>query len=193
MIKTIQHFGVGLLCAFLLPAGATGQGMPVYDNTNFISLTKSLVESTKQTAELLKTVEFLREQKENIEKVSGALRELNAARELTRNHQMLFRTVQGDLREILSSPYIHPEEVERITSSFEDIMSMAIDDLELIGHILSSDFLKMSDAERTEILLAKQRQSQEMVTEITRKTQRYRDIIAFRRMQELINTRETGY
>ena len=193
MRKLIFRLGITLLLPLFLPAGATGQGMPVYDNTNFISLTKSLIESAKQTAELIRTVEFLQEQKENIEKVSGVIRELRAVRELTRNHEQLFRTVRGDLREILNSPYIHPDEVARISASFEDIMALAIDDLELVSQLLSSDFLKMSDGERTELLLAKERASQEMVLEIARKTERYRDIIAFRRMQELINTRKTEY
>jgi len=44
----------------LILVSATGthimaQGMPVYDNTNFISLTKSLIESAKQTSELPRT------------------------------------------------------------------------------------------------------------------------------------------
>ena len=47
-----------LSLALYLPGRATAQGMPVYDNTNFISMTKSLLESAKQTTELLKTVEF---------------------------------------------------------------------------------------------------------------------------------------
>ena len=56
-----------VILALLLPGRATAQGMPVYDNTNFISFTKSLIESAKQTSELLKTVQFLKQQKENIE------------------------------------------------------------------------------------------------------------------------------
>ena len=55
-----------LILAISLPGRATAQGMPVYDNTNFISMTKSLLESAKQTSELLKTVEFLKEQKDKI-------------------------------------------------------------------------------------------------------------------------------
>ena len=57
---------------------AMSQGMPVYDNTNFISLAKSLIESAKQTTQLLKTVEFLKTQKENIEKVNNVVRQLKA-------------------------------------------------------------------------------------------------------------------
>lgn len=167
--------------------------MPVYDNTNFISMAKSLVESAKQTAELLKTVEFLKEQKDNIVKVNNTIKQLKAVRELARNNEILFRTVQTDLREILDSPYVRPEEVNRISSSFEQIMDTAIDDLDFVNQILSSDFLKMTDAERTAILMEKKVQSQEMVAELHGKTRRYREIISFRRMQDIINNRETNY
>lgn len=185
---------LALALAFLSSPRISGaQGMPVYDNTNFVSMTKSLLESAKQTAELLKTVEFLNEQKNNIVKVNNVIRELKAVRELARNHDILLRTVLRDLNDILGSPYIRAGEVEQISTSFELIMATAIDDLDFINHILSSDFLKMSDAERTALLKEKERQSQEMVAEITQKTRRYRDIIDFRRMQDLINKRETNY
>ncbi|WP_199913388.1 conjugal transfer protein [Flagellimonas amoyensis] len=182
-----------LSMAILLPAGAACQGMPVYDNTNFISMTKSLVESAKQTAELLKTVEFLKEQKDNIVKVNNTIRQLKAVRELARNNEILFRTVQTDLREILNSPYIKASEVEQVSRAFERIMDTAIDDLDFVNQILSSDFLKMTDAERTAILMEKKVQSQEMVAELEVKTRRYREIISFRRMQDIINNRETNY
>jgi hypothetical protein len=181
---------MALTTSLLLPAGAACQGMPVYDNTNFISMTKSLIESAKQTSELLKTAQFLKEQKENLVKVNNVIRELRAARELSRNHQRLFSTVQRDLREVLSSPYIRPQEAQQITQTIEELLTTASQDLELINHILSSDFLKMTDAERTGILLEKEAQSRELASEITRKTERFRDIIAFRRMQDRINNRE---
>ena len=60
-----------------------------------------------------------------------------------------------------------------------------MDDLNFIDKILSSDFLKMTDAERTQILQEKEMKSKEMVAEITKKTERYRDIISFRKMQYL--------
>ena len=177
----------------LLPAGAACQGMPVYDNTNFISMTKSLLESAKQTSELLKTAQFLKEQKDNIVKVNNAVKQLKAVRELARNNEVLFRTVQSDLRDILNSPYIKAGEVERVSRSFEQIMDTAIDDLDFVNQILSSDFLKMTDAERTAILMEKKRRSQEMVAELEVKTRRYREIISFRKMQDIINNRETNY
>lgn len=184
---------LALILAISLPGRATAQGMPVYDNTNFISMTKSLLESAKQTSELLKTVEFLKEQKDNIVKVNNTIKQLKAVRELARNNEILFRTVQNDLRDILNSPYIKAGEVEQVSRAFEQIMDTAIDDLDFVNQILSSDFLKMSDAERTAILMEKKVQSQEMVAELEVKTRRYREIISFRRMQDIINNRETNY
>lgn len=184
---------LALTTALLMPAGAACQGMPVYDNTNFISMAKSLVESAKQTSELLKTVQFLKEQKENIVKVNNAIKQLKALQELTRNNERLFRTVQQDLRDILNSPYIKAGEVEQVSRSFEQIMDTAIDDLDFVNQILSNDFLKMTDAERTAILMEKKVQSQEMVAELEVKTRRYREIISFRKMQDIINNRQTEY
>ncbi|MFS4418571.1 conjugal transfer protein [Maribacter sp. 2307ULW6-5] len=185
--------GLGLITLLLWSEPMAAQGLPVYDNTNFLSMAKSLVESSKQTVELLKTVRFLKEQKDNIVKVNDVLRELKAMREMAKNHETLFRTVQGDLRDILNSPYIRPEEIRQVSTSFELIMTTALDDLDFINVILTSDLLKMSDAERTAILKEKEMASQEMVAEITKKTARYQDIISFRRMQDRINNREIQY
>ncbi|MAU17130.1 MAG: conjugal transfer protein [Muricauda sp.] len=176
-----------------MPAGAACQGMPVYDNTNFITLGKQIIESAKQTSELLKTVEFLREQKERIEKVSDVIKQLKAVRELAKNNQRLFDMVRNDLREILNSPHIRPEEVERISESFNAIIENSLEDLEFVEQILSSDFLKMTDAERATVLKEKEMRSKEMVGEIQRKAKRYRDIISFREMQAAINNRKTNY
>ena len=182
-----------LSLALLLPAGAACQGMPVYDNTNFISMTKSLLESAKQTSELLKTVEFLREQKERIEKVNDVIKQLKAVRELARNNQRLYDVVQDDLREILNSPFIKPDEVTRISGSFDAILENSMAGMEYIDQILSSDNMKMTDAERAEVLKEKELESKEMVAEIEAKTRRYREIIQFREMQHKINNRETNY
>lgn len=169
------------------------QGMPVYDNTNFITLGKQIIESAKQTAELLKTVEFLREQKERIEKVNNVIKQLKAVREIARNNERLFNTVRDDLRGILSSPHIRPEEVERVSDSFNSIIENALDDFDFISEILSSDHLKMTDGERAKVLKEREQKSKEMVSEIERRTERYKEIIAFREMQERINNRDTNF
>jgi len=177
----------------LVSATGTAQGVPVYDNTNFISFMKSLLESGKQTSQLLKTVKFLKKQKENIDKVNNVIKQLKAVKELAKNNQKLFDMVQVDLREILNSPFIKPEEVTRISDSFNAIIENSIESLDYIDQILSSDNLKMTDAERAEILKNKELESKEMVAEIEAKTRRYREIIAFREMQNKINNRETNY
>ena len=61
--------------------------------------------------------------------------------------------------------------------------------MDFIDQILSSDYLKMSDAERATILKQKEMESKEMVSAIRVKTKRYRDIISFRKMQDKINNR----
>ena len=189
-IRTLMLMGFLVLT---VQTPAMSQGMPVYDNTNFISLAKSLIESAKQTTQLLKTVEFLKTQKENIEQVNNVVRQLKAVRELTRNNQILFETVGDDLRNILNSPYIKPEEIARISDSFNAIMENSLEDLDFIDKILTSDYFKMNDAERAQVLRERELQSKEMVAEITLKTKRYNDIISFREMQDKINNRTINY
>lgn len=191
-IKTIL-FGLILTIVLLSPGNATAQGMPVYDNTNFISLVKQLIESGKQTAEMIKSVKFLKDAKEAIEKVSSVVQQLNAVQEIGQNNQRLIQVMQTDLQDILNSPYIKPNEVARVTESFEAIVQNSLDTVDFIDEVLSSDYLKMSDAERAEVLIQKEKESQEMISNITNKTRRYRDIISFRKMQDKINNRETAY
>ncbi|MDC6367342.1 MULTISPECIES: conjugal transfer protein [Flavobacteriaceae] len=190
MKNKIKILVLAFAIIILLPTRATGQGMPVYDNTNFISFMKSLLESGKQTAQLLKTVKFLKQQKENIDKVNSVIKQLKAVKELAKNNQRLFDIVQDDLREILNSPYIKPDEVNRVSESFNSIIENSIDGLDYIDQILSSDNLKMTDAERAEVLKDMELKSKEMVAEIEAKTKRYREIIAFREMQAVINGRK---
>ncbi|MDT0651940.1 conjugal transfer protein, partial [Zunongwangia sp. F297] len=52
---------------------------------------------------------------------------------------------------------------------------------------------KMSDADRADILKQKEIESKEMVSNLTVRTRRYRDIISFRKMQDKINNRETEF
>lgn len=193
MKNTIKTLALALTLIFLSSGHIVAQGMPVYDNTNFISLAKSLIESAKQTSQLLKSVEFLKQQKENLEKVNNVIKQLKAVKELTKNNQKLFNMVQNDLRDILNSPYIKSEEVDRISESFNSIIEQSLDDLDFIGQILSSDTMKMTDAERAMFLKEKEQQSKEMVAEIEQKTRLYKEIISFRNMQDKINNRETNY
>ena len=191
-IKTLVFggiFSIILLC----PGRATAQGMPTYDNTNFVSLVKQLVESGKQTAQMIKSVQFLKDAKEAIEKVSSVVQQLRAVEEIAQNNQRLIQVMQTDLQDILNSPYIQPEEVTRIAESFDAIVQNALDTVDFIDEVLSSDHLKMTDAERAEVLRKKEQESKEMVVNITIKTKRYSAIISFRKMQDKVNNRETNF
>ncbi|WP_430905581.1 conjugal transfer protein [Maribacter sp. 2-571] len=172
---------------------ATAQGMPTYDNVNFISLIKQLVESGKQTSNIIKTVKFLKTQKENLEKVNNVVKQLKAVQEIGRNNERLVNVMQNDLQDILNSPYIKPDEVSRVSESFSAVVENSLETLDFIDQVLSSDFLKMTDADRAEILKQKEIESKEMVSNVTIKTKRYRDIISFRKMQDKVNNRETNY
>lgn len=186
---------IGLIfcVALLLPGGATAQGMPTYDNTNFISLVKQLVESGKQTAQMIKSVQFLKDAKEAIEKVSSVVQQLKAVEQIAQNNQRLIQVMQNDLQDILKSPYIKPEEVTRVAESFYAVVQNSLDMVDFIDEILSSDNLKMTDAERAEVLKKIEQESKAMISNITMKTKRYKDIISFRKMQDKVNNRETNY
>ena len=190
MKNTIKTILLSITVVILVCATGTAQGEPVYDHTSFVEMGKALTEAGKQTDKLMKTVNFLKEQKENIDKVSNVIKQLKALKELAKNNERLFNVVKDDLRAILDSPFIKPEEIERITNSFNAIIDNAIKDVNFISEILSSDNLKMTDAERLEMIKAKETQSNEMVSEIDQKTRLYREIIAFREMQDKINNRE---
>ena len=157
------------------------------------ALAKQLIESAKQTSNLLKTVEFLKQQKERIEQVSNVIQQLDAVGKLIQNNQYLFNMVQDDLQEILNSPYIKPDEINRVTASFEEIIDRSMESVDYVNKILTSDYLKMSDAERATVLKDYETKSNEMVAEVQNKTRRYKEIISFRKMQDHINNRETEF
>ncbi|MDO6761634.1 conjugal transfer protein [Tamlana sp. 2_MG-2023] len=184
---------LALAIALLFSLNTKAQGIPTYDNTNFISLIKQLFESAKQTSQLVKSVKFLKDAKEAIEKVSSVVRQLKAVEEITKNNKRLVNVMQNDLQEILNSPYIKPEEVTQVAESFDAIVQNSLDTLEYIDQILSSNNLKMTDGERAEVLKIKEQESKEMVSNITIKTKRYRDIISFRKMQDRVNNRKATY
>ncbi len=191
--KKIRILVMVVALILLIPSKTTSQGMPTYDNTNFISLVKQLVESGKQTSQLIKSVKFMKDAKEAIEKVSSVVRQLKAVQEIARNNQLLIQVMQNDLQDILNSPYIKPEEVSRVAESFDAIVQNSLDTVDFIDKILSSDNLKMTDAERAEVLKQKEQESKEMVSNINTRTKRYKDIISFRKMQDKVNNREINY
>lgn len=193
MGKKIRTLGLVLAVAFLMPAGAACQGVPVYDNTNFLSLVKQLFESAKQTSEMIKTVKFLKDAKEAIEKVNNAVKQYEAVREIHENNEALVDMVRNDLGEILNSPYIRPEEVDAVSNAFNSIIDGSLRNLEFMDQVLSDDFLKLNDSERLAILGTHLEDSRKMVADITLKNKRYRMVISFREMRDKVDNRETNY
>jgi len=189
-IKTIMVTAIFCIAA---SGPMKAQGFPVYDNTNFLSLIKQLFESAKQTSEMIKTVKFLKQAKEAIEKVNNAVKQYEAVKEINTNNETLVNMVRNDLRGILNSPYIHPDEIDAVSNAFNSIIDGSLQNLEFMNQVLSNDFLKLNDAERLAILEGHREESKKMIADITLKNKRYKIIISFREMQEKINNRETNY
>ena len=72
-------------------------------------------------------------------------------------------------------------------------MINAVASLDYVEQILSSDLLKMTDADRVQLLQEKEQESKEMVAEIENKMQRYQEIISFRKLQATVNSRIANY
>lgn len=169
------------------------QGMPVYDNTNFITLGKSLIESAKQTSQLLKTVQFLKAQQERLEQVSTVVKQVRSVKEIIENHQELYSIIKSDLREILSSPHIRDEEVDDISAAFNSLVQLAQEDLHFMEQLLTSNLLQMTDAERLKIIEDYKERSRELLAEVDLRKKRYGAVISFRAIQSRINNREREY
>ena len=190
---TIRTFILSVIFVVGIGANGSAQGMPVYDNVSFLSLVKQLFESAKQTSEMIKTVKFLKQAKETIEKVNNAVKQYEAVKEINANNEALVNMVKSDLKEILNSPYIHPDEIDAVSNAFNTIIDGSLRNLEFMNQVLSNDFLKLNDAERLAILEGHREDSKKMVADITLKNKRYKIIISFREMQDKVNNRETNY
>src|SRR6056297_3071144 len=130
MKKTIKTLAIAALVVIAGTGQLRAQGVPVYDNTNFISLVKQLFESAKQTTEMIKTVQFLKDAKETIEKVNNAVQQYEAVREINQNNTALVNMVRRDLRDILNSPYIRPNEIDAVSNAFNSIIEGSLQNLE---------------------------------------------------------------
>ena len=86
---TIKTIIISVFLAIASTGQTKAQGIPVYDNTNFLSLIKQLFESAKQTSEMIKTVKFLKQAKETIEKVNSAVAQYEAVKEINENNEAL--------------------------------------------------------------------------------------------------------
>lgn len=178
-----------LICVFtfLSQLNFYGQGMPVYDNTNFIALGQQLISMAKQTAEVIKTVNFLREQKERIEQVSNAVRDFNTVARLIRRNQEIYGILNNDLRNLISNPLVTPNEAQRLYDRVERLYDISVEDLDLIEKILTSNFLKMEDTERMDKLREAEKRADETFSKLTIEIKDYNTIVQFREFQQAVD------
>lgn len=193
MKNALKKIVISSLFIFLIKGHGVAQGMPVYDNTSFITLTKGLVEAANQTAKLVKTVQFLKEQKDRIVKVANAVKTVKEVEQLIRANAQLIRKVNRSINTIINSEYISSNEVSIITDAFSGIIDASVEDVNFVQKILSSNFFKMTDAERLKIISERKKATQTLNAQIDAKISTYSDIISFREMQDKINNREVAY
>ena len=178
-----------LLSAFLLSGQLSAQGMPVYDNTNFLTLGKQLIESGKQTSQLIQTVKFLKEQKERLDRVNAVVRDLKLIREIVDDHKTLHTEIRREFRQLGSSPLLRNQELQILSAYLEGAMAQSMDDLELIRELLQHDRFKMTDKDRIDLLQQRRRRMDQVKLNCEAQVRRYRAMIDFRKMVEAANTK----
>lgn len=178
-----------IISFFFLSIGYSsfGQGMPVYDNTNFIALGQQLISMAKQTAEVIKTVNFLREQKERIEQVSNAVRDFNTLARLIERNKNIYDILNNDLKKIISNPLVTPREAKVLYDRVERLYGVTQGDIILIQKILTSNFLKMEDTERVDKLREAEQRADDTFKQLTVEIKDYNTIVEFREFQQAVD------
>lgn len=167
---------------FLLSFRLGAQGMPVYDNTNFLTLGKQLLESGKQTSQLIQTVNFLKQQKERLEQVSGVIRDLKLIGEIIEDHKTLHGELQREFQLLQSSNLLANHELRELSKTLENIMGASLDDMDLIRQLLRNDHFKMTDKDRLDLLERRRRSMEGASASCKAQVKRYRAMIHFRKM-----------
>ncbi|THD67624.1 conjugal transfer protein [Robertkochia marina] len=167
-----------LLFSFRLGA----QGMPVYDNTNFLTLGKQLLESGKQTSQLIQTVNFLKQQKQRLEQVNGVIRDLKLIGEIIEDHKILYVEIQGDFNQLGGSNLLANDELRELSESLEKTMASSMDDLDMIRQLLRNDHFKMTDKDRIDLLEQRRKRMEESRAICKTQMGRYRAMVDFRKM-----------
>ena len=163
------------------------QGMPVYDNTSFIALGQQLFAMAQQTGEVIKTVNFLKEQKERIEQVSNAINDFNTVARLIERNQDIYRMLNVDVRGLIQSPLVKDYEAERLIGRVNKLYELSLQDIQLVKKILQSNFLKMEDTERMKELRDAEKRADETVDNLKSDVKRYQNIIDMREFQKKVD------
>lgn len=176
-----------LVFTMFLGLKSHGQGLPVYDNTNFIALGQQLLSMAKQTAEVIKTVNFLREQKERIEQVSNAVKDFNTVARLIKRNQQIYNILNNDLKNLISNPLVTPREAKLLYDRVERLYQITEGDIVLIQKILTSNFLKMEDTERMDKLREAEVRADQTFAQLTVEIKDYNTIVEFREFQQAVD------
>lgn len=171
----------------MLSFGSFGQGMPVYDNTNFLAFGQQLLAMASQTGEIIKTVNFMADAADRIEQVNNAVRNLNTVTRLIQRNQEIYRIMNDDLRRIISNPLITPREATILYDKVERLWDITQEDVALIEQILTSNLFNMEDSERMDKIRTAERQADETFNLLTIELKDYSTIVEFREFQQAVD------
>jgi len=177
------------ICLFTLTIGSKsfGQGLPVYDNTSFLSMIQQLAAMGTQTAEIIKTVNFMADAVDRIQDVSGVIRDINTVARLIDRNRDIYELLNNDVRNLISNPVITPNEAERLYDKVERLWDITQEDVALIEQILEDNVFKMEDTDRMTKIREAEKNADETYNTLKIEIRDYNTIVEFRELQQAIN------
>lgn len=176
-----------LLATFLNVKPVRAQGMPVFDLSNVLALTEQITATGALVTETMKGVKILQEQKENIERVSNAIRTINQISRLLERQNRIAGILNNDIRRIMQNPNISVREGISLYDKGNRLLDITMEDVRLMEQILQDSFIKMEDADRMENLRLAEKTAAMALLEIEFEIDQYDQAIAFRELQTAIN------
>ncbi len=172
-----------LIIAILLNSIASGQ-MAVIDATANKQLTKTAIETAKQTQQMEKSVELMKEQKSRLEKVSKGLKKLQLLDDIVTRNSKLVKRIGKDADYFLSNPYLKNKEVKIIRDSYSNILKEATADMSFINDLIKDGVFKVDDGRRLQLLKEQEENSKDLALRIEMAYKHYDRILQYRAFKE---------
>lgn len=179
-----------ILTLFLVSLNSKAQlpvPMPVFDVANATSLASQLAETGKVIHQVQERLRFLREQKENIERVSNAIRTVNQIARLLERQAAIGNMLTNDVRRLMGNQHITVREGIYLHDKVNRLYDITREDVRLMRNILQDNFLKMNDAKRFKRLRLAEQEANERLREIQFDVSKFDTAIAMRELQQNVN------
>lgn len=142
-------FGVAMLMLPFLGFSQLG-GSVVYDPTQAVNMSAQIENTRQQISQLDKSLEYMQKAEDKLSTVSGYLRDMEDLKKISHMYQesiSLAQKLRGDINKV-KSPRMKKYYVTTIT----DCISSLQGSVSFINKVLSSNFFKMTDKERMDLI-----------------------------------------